>query len=332
MATLPPVPEDLPDTLVRQSERDQLRDIVVAEVPADRARGLGQQLDHSQIRERVDLQPPQLARSHEPIEAGGVKLLDQRLGQALLPVDLVAVAADDRLQRGRRLHDRLGIDIRGQDLVVRDLSHRVRMFRWPSGGVKRYCPSSSPTRRLTHVPSRFWRVPRPPPPHRGASDAAVPPGSRLRRAPGQARVRRVLVRRASFQRLGDDRLARDVPGRGGRTNQAHQARHRGRLPALPPSLQRGAADGAARLHDRRPRDLRLRPGRAPVGRPHARHRSDAAARPPGRGDRRHPPPDARRAPDRSSPTGSRCRTPRCSSCRCRRRCPSRSPRRSARRA
>ncbi len=37
------------------------------------------------------------------------------------------------------------------------------------------------------------------------------------------------------------------------------------------------------------------PGRAGLGRPHARHRSDAAARPPGRGHRRHPPPVPRRA-------------------------------------
>ena len=38
------------------------------------------------------------------------------------------------------------------------------------------------------------------------------------------------------------------------------------------------------------------PGRAAVGRPHARHRPDAAARPPGRGDGRdHPPAQRRRA-------------------------------------
>ncbi len=46
---------------------------------------------------------------------------------------------------------------------------------------------------------------------------------------------------------------------------------------------------------RRPRHLRLGPGRAAVRRPHARHRPDDAARPPGRGDRRHPPPVQRRA-------------------------------------
>src|SRR6266850_6573434 len=72
----------------------------------------------------------------------------------------------------------------------------------------------------------------------------------------------------------------------------------GSSPALPPSVQRGATDGAARLHDRRTGDLRLRAWSAGLGRPHARHRSDVAARPPGRGHRRHPPPDARRTPDR----------------------------------
>ena len=89
-------------------------------------------------------------------------------------------------------------------------------------------------------------------------DAAVPPRPRLRRAPRRARLRRVLVRRAPLQRLGDDRLARDVPGRGRRAHQAHQARHRRGLAALPPSVQRGPAHGAARPHDRRPGDLRLR--------------------------------------------------------------------------
>ena len=55
----------------------------------------------------------------------------------------------------------------------------------------------------------------------------------LREAPRRARLRRVLVRRASFLGLGDDRLARDVPGRGRRAHQAHQARDRRDLAALP---------------------------------------------------------------------------------------------------
>ena len=96
-------------------------------------------------------------------------------------------------------------------------------------------------------------------------------------------------------RLGDDRFAGNVPGRCRRAHQAHQARHRRRVAALSPPLQRRAAHGAARPHDRRPRDLRLRPRRAAVGRLHARHRPDGAARPPGRGDRRHQAADGRRA-------------------------------------
>ena len=108
----------------------------------------------------------------------------------------------------------------------------------------------------------------------------------LRRAARRARLRRVLVRRASLLGLGNHRLAGDVSGRRRRAHQAHQARHRRGLAALSPSLQRRAAHGAARPHDRRPRHLRLRPGRAGFRRAYARHRSDDAARPPGRGDRR----------------------------------------------
>ena len=127
-------------------------------------------------------------------------------------------------------------------------------------------------------------------------------------APRRARLRRVLVRRASFVGLGDDRLARDVPGRGRRAHQAHQARDRRDLAALPQPVQRRAAHGPARLDDRRPRDLRLGPRRAAVRRLHARHRSDDPARPPGRGDRHHPPAVPRRA---GHPEGRLVRPARC---------------------
>ena len=106
------------------------------------------------------------------------------------------------------------------------------------------------------------------------------------------------MRRAPFERLGDDRFARDVPRRGRRALEAHQARHRGRLAALSPSVQCRAAHGPARLDDRRPGDLRVGPRRARLRRAYARDRSDAAARPPGRGDRCHPAPLQRRAGDR----------------------------------
>ena len=106
-----PVPVDLLDTRVRQTERDELGDIVVAEVPADRAGPLGQQLDRPQICEWVGLQAAQLTRSHEPVEAGRVTLLDQRLRQALLTLELVVMAADDRPQRGRGPHRGLSLDV-----------------------------------------------------------------------------------------------------------------------------------------------------------------------------------------------------------------------------
>src|SRR2546428_12658682 len=58
--------------------------------------------------------------------------------------------------------------------------------------------SSSPTRRPHHAAFAVWRLPRPPSSHRRASDVAVSPRSRPRGAPGQARLRRILVRRAPF--------------------------------------------------------------------------------------------------------------------------------------
>ena len=100
------------DAVVRQSERDQLADAAVAEVPADRAGALGQQLHDPQVGQRVELQAAQLARDHHPVEAGGTQLLDQRFRQALLALDLLTVAAELRLQSRRSLHHRLRVDIR----------------------------------------------------------------------------------------------------------------------------------------------------------------------------------------------------------------------------
>ena len=94
------------------------------------------------------------------------------------------------------------------------------------------------------------------------------------------------MRRASFLRLGDDRLARAVPGRGSRAHQAHQAWHRRRFAALPSPLQRRAAHRAARSHDLRTRDFRYRPRRLAFRRADFRHRLHAPARPPGRSHRR----------------------------------------------
>ena len=163
-------------------------------------------------------------------------------------------------------------------------------------------------------------LPRPASPDRRASDAAVPPRPRFRRAYRRARLRRILVRRASFLGLGDDRLAGDVSGRSRRAHQAHQARHRRGVAALSPSVQRRAAHGAARPHDRRPRHLRLRPRRAGLGRAYARHRSDDAARPPGRGDRRHQAAVRRRARHRQERLVHHERRGAAAPAACRRRC------------
>src|SRR6266849_201130 len=93
------------------------------------------------------------------------------------------------------------------------------------------------TRRTPDAAFEFWCLSRSAPPGRREPAAAVPPRSRSGRAARQARLRRILVRRASFERLGDDRLARDVPRRGRRALEAHQARHRRRLAALSPPIQ-----------------------------------------------------------------------------------------------
>src|SRR5207249_8478284 len=136
------VPVDLVDALVRQAERDELGDVVVAEIPADRAGGLGQQLHDAQIGQRVGLQAAQRPRPYQAVEAGGVKLLDQRLRQALLSLDLLAIATDDRPQSSCGLHRGLSVDVGRQEGFVRNLSHWAGMFCWRSGGVKRYCRSS----------------------------------------------------------------------------------------------------------------------------------------------------------------------------------------------
>src|SRR5262249_23118398 len=91
-----PMPIILLDALVRQPQRDELGVVVVADVPADRAGALGQHLDDAEVRERVGLQPAQLPWSHEPVEAGGMELLDQRLRQALLSLHFIAITADER--------------------------------------------------------------------------------------------------------------------------------------------------------------------------------------------------------------------------------------------
>src|SRR5206468_2878753 len=69
-----PVPVDLLDALVRQPERDELGDVVVAEIPADGAGALGQQLHDAQIGQQIGLQAAKLTRPHEPVEAGGMEL------------------------------------------------------------------------------------------------------------------------------------------------------------------------------------------------------------------------------------------------------------------
>ena len=99
--------------------------LLLARVPADRAGALGQQLDDAQVRERVGLQAAQFTRDHQAVEAGGMELLDQRFRQALLALDLIAIAADDRPQGGGGLNRGLSVDIGRQEPIFGNLLHRV---------------------------------------------------------------------------------------------------------------------------------------------------------------------------------------------------------------
>ena len=71
-----------------------------------------------------------------------------------------------------------------------------------------------------------------------------------------------------------------------RAHEAHQARHRRELAAVPPPADARRPHGAARPPHPRPRDARRRPGSADVRRAHARHPRRRAAAAHGGGARR----------------------------------------------
>ncbi len=104
------------------------------------------------------------------------------------------------------------------------------------------------------------------------------------------------MRRTPLVRMGDDRVARNVPRRRGPANPQHHARHRRHQPSVPPSVQRGTAHRAARPHEPRSRDVRVGSGGSCLRRAHAHDRSDGAARPSGRGPVGDHPTAARRRP------------------------------------
>src|SRR5262249_58729414 len=81
--------------------------------PSGRAGRLGQQLDDTHVGERIGLVAAQFTRDDQVVETRGTELLDQRLRQALLALDLVVMVANDRSQRSRCLNARLGVDIGG---------------------------------------------------------------------------------------------------------------------------------------------------------------------------------------------------------------------------
>ena len=164
-------------------------------------------------------------------------------------------------------------------------------------------------------------VPRPPSPVRREPDAAVPARPRVRRAPRPARLRRVLVRRAPLLRLGDDRLARRCswPPPGSAPSHISSAPASCRLPYHHPF---NVAQRIVQLdHMTNGRAIfGSGPGALPVRRPHARHRPDGPARPPGRGARRSSS-GCSAGEERFSYKGGLVRAerrPRSSSCRCRR--------------
>jgi hypothetical protein len=105
---------DLLDAFLRHADRDELADGAVGEVPADRAAALGEMLDGTGVGDRVELMSVEVARQCHAVKAGLVKLLDERLGHALLALDLVLVGAQLGLDRLGRLHDRVRLDIERQ--------------------------------------------------------------------------------------------------------------------------------------------------------------------------------------------------------------------------
>ena len=68
-----------------------------------------------------------------------MQLSHERLRQALLALDVVVESANDRLEAGRGLHERMIFYVHGKAIGVRDLSHDARLFRRRHGGVKGHC-------------------------------------------------------------------------------------------------------------------------------------------------------------------------------------------------
>ena len=98
-------------------------------------------------------------------------------------------------------------------------------------------------------------------------------------APRPARLRRGVDRRAPLRRLRDHLVARGVHRDRGGTDEAHPARQRRQLAAVPPPAAARRPLRAARPPHARPRHARLRARPAHVRRAHARHpgRPTAAA-------------------------------------------------------
>src|SRR5688572_22619085 len=104
-------------------------------------------------------------------------------------------------------------------LTLRDihaLAARLRGLPCPcpprSLGPEQIPKSKNNPERKPHGTPEIRSLPRPASSDRRESAAAVPPRPRLRRTDRHARLRRVLVRRASFLGLGNDRLAGNVFG------------------------------------------------------------------------------------------------------------------------
>ena len=120
-----------------------------------------------------------------------------------------------------------------------------------------------------HARPSIWCVSRAAPPHRRTSHVAVAERSGVRGRARSARLRRVLVRRASFDGLGGDRVTGALPRRGRRAHASHSARHWRRVLAVPPPVHGGAAAGATRSPNPWPPHFRFGARRAAVRRAHA---------------------------------------------------------------
>ncbi len=132
----------------------------------------------------------------------------------------------------------------------------------------------------------FFTMPIHPPGRQLARDARGGPRARAARRP--AGLRRGLHRRARHRCGGEHQLRADLHRLAAARDDKHQARHRHRQPAEPPSGDGRGRGGAGRPHGQGPLHLRHQPGRPAVGCRGVRQPRQGPHRDVRRGDRPDP--------------------------------------------